>query len=217
MTDPEQELLELGRRALTPSPAQRAALRARVDRAIAAPPVPTPWRGWLLPSAGLGGVIMGALLLWFLWPSGSPDSDRPGPAPEDGRAVGVVAPGAAEDPGAEASLERTGVREEPAQDRAPSSASADTLDRELRLLGAARRSLARGQVDAALGALEEHARAFPNGVLAEERAALYVRALCDAGNEPEARRRLAAFREHYPGSVSLPTLRESCAGTAGPD
>ena len=55
-------------------------------------------------------------------------------------------------------------------------------------------------------ALEEHARDFPAGQLAEEREALAIQALAQAGRKAEAAARGSAFRARWPTSVLTPVV-----------
>ena len=80
------------------------------------------------------------------------------------------------------------------------------LAAERALIEQARMALARGQGAGALAALESHARQFPRGRLAEEREALSVQALVQAGRTDEARARAAAFRVRFPTSVFVPAV-----------
>jgi hypothetical protein len=74
---------------------------------------------------------------------------------------------------------------------------------ELKLLEPARRSIARGEYGAALAAIDEHRREFPNGQLSEEREALRVRALWGMGQRPAALSAAKVFRKRYPRSGLL--------------
>jgi hypothetical protein len=71
----------------------------------------------------------------------------------------------------------------------------------------ARTALTRGQTAAALEALQAHASQFPRGRLAEERDALWVQALAQAGRRGEAATRVERFRETYPQSLLLPMVQ----------
>ena len=219
MTNLEQQLLDEGKRALTPTPAQRDALRARIDRAIAAPPPAPPMALSNVHLAGLLGLVL--LGAWVAWPPEA--SERAAMATPEAPAIEpipVVAPEPELTEVAPAEPEITEVAPPapeitevaPPEVRSTSAAPppVDTLDAELRLLGEARRALARGQAREARESLEAHERSFPDGVLREEREALFVRAFCDAGEQAEARRRLAAFEREHPSSVALRALRETC-------
>jgi hypothetical protein len=93
------------------------------------------------------------------------------------------------------------------------SMRAESLAEETRLLQAAQRELARKNTSAALTLLDEHAARFPRGVLAQERSAARVLALCDLGHSADARRAAEAFIRSAPQSPLVPRLRASCALT----
>jgi hypothetical protein len=78
---------------------------------------------------------------------------------------------------------------------------------ELQLLEPARSSISRGDYAAALSALSQHRREFPNGQLSQEREALRVRALWGLGQKPEALAAASAFRKRYPRSALLSWLK----------
>jgi hypothetical protein len=83
----------------------------------------------------------------------------------------------------------------------PGAGNDTDLGAERALVDRARMALARGQPGAALEALDAHARAYPRGRLAEEREAMAVQALAQAGRTDEARARATRFRAAYPKSV----------------
>ncbi len=74
---------------------------------------------------------------------------------------------------------------------------------ELELLQRAQAAYAGGNFTGALLLVTEHGRRFPDGRLAEEREALRVRSLSEAGRTDEAARAAAAFAERFPRSVLL--------------
>lgn len=99
----------------------------------------------------------------------------------------------------------------PVSPRAPSDVHppaprADDLAEERALLDDARARLASGDANAALQRLDEHARRFSHGKLGEEREALAIQALVNAGRYDEARTRAAAFRKRSPRSVFLSVI-----------
>jgi hypothetical protein len=103
---------------------------------------------------------------------------------------------------------------------APSSTVAPTgqgdLARERELLDVARAALARNQAQDAIATLEEHARRWPNGKLAEEREVVLVQALVTAGRLPEARARAARFHQRFPKSFFAGAVDAAVgAGTSG--
>ncbi len=77
---------------------------------------------------------------------------------------------------------------------------------ERALIQMARTALLQGQSANALAALEQHAREFPRGRLAEEGEVLAIQALAGAGRSEEARARAARFRERHPTSLWLPSV-----------
>jgi hypothetical protein len=112
--------------------------------------------------------------------------------------------------------------ERPPEPRAASPGAARTADdtrslsvkqyaTELRLLEPARSSLSRGDYAAALAALGQHRREFPDGQLSQEREALRVRALWGLGQKPAAMAAASAFRKRYPRSPLLSWLKDQGA------
>jgi len=112
----------------------------------------------------------------------------------------------------DASFERA-----PVQPRAPGSSAAGTEGNrapnvkqyatELALLEPARSSIAHGNYGAALAAIDQHRREFPNGQLSEEREALRVRALWGLGQKPAALAAAKVFRRRFPRSGLLSWLK----------
>lgn len=100
-----------------------------------------------------------------------------------------------------------------AEEPAPSNGTA-TLDAELALVRRARAALNDGRPKEALAALDEHASRFPNGVLAEDRAAQRVLALCALARTDAAREEAQRFFLDYPRSPHVAAIRSSCAFTA---
>jgi hypothetical protein len=88
---------------------------------------------------------------------------------------------------------------------------ADALAEELRLIRGAQGALATGKAESALATLAEHAARFPKGVLAEERDAARVQALCALGRSLEARGVADRFLESWPHSAHAIRVRGSCA------
>jgi hypothetical protein len=94
--------------------------------------------------------------------------------------------------------------------RAPPRAG-DALAREVALLSRASSELHAARPAAALQALNEHARRFPAGVLAQERAAARARALCELGRTSEAQLELAKLT---PGSPHAARAAQACASAS---
>lgn len=84
---------------------------------------------------------------------------------------------------------------------APTSTKSHSADltEETRLLSGAQQALAANPAEA-LRIAETHRKAFPTGVLSQERDALVVEALVKQGRMVEAKRAAAAFARNYPGS-----------------
>jgi hypothetical protein len=90
--------------------------------------------------------------------------------------------------------------------------SDDSLAQEISLLRAARTALEGGDPEGALALLVRHARLWPNGVLAEERLATRVLALCALKRFSEARTTAHQLESMAPHSPHLTRVRASCAG-----
>jgi|HubBroStandDraft_2_1064218.scaffolds.fasta_scaffold283366_1 hypothetical protein len=98
----------------------------------------------------------------------------------------------------------------------PTPPSATTVEAEMRLVGAAIDALHGGDPARALALFDEHARSFPNGVLAEERAGERVMALCDLDRVADARAAAADFLRAHAHAPLASRVRASCAGAATP-
>lgn len=83
---------------------------------------------------------------------------------------------------------------------------------ELELMRRAHSAYGQGNFGTALALVNEHARKFPGGLLAEEREALRVRSLAGAGRSTEARRAANGFAERFPRSVLLTRIQRFAAG-----
>lgn len=79
---------------------------------------------------------------------------------------------------------------------------------ELGLLQRARMAVARKDFASAMPLLEEHARRFGTGRLAEEREALRVRALAGLGRDTDARRAAADFAKRFPRSPLVSAVEQ---------
>jgi hypothetical protein len=89
------------------------------------------------------------------------------------------------------------------------------LDHEIALLSVARSALREGNPEGALTVLHDAALRFPNGPLAEDRAAETVFALCALGRANEARTAAARLLADHPRSPHATAVRESCGGPNG--
>ncbi|OJY17967.1 MAG: hypothetical protein BGO98_09860 [Myxococcales bacterium 68-20] len=95
---------------------------------------------------------------------------------------------------------------------APAGASSDTLQQEARLITDARLALEHGDGDKALARLAEHARLFPNGWFAADRAAERIVVLCSLGRRAEAEKEATVFLQSRPKSPLTRRVEASCAG-----
>jgi hypothetical protein len=86
------------------------------------------------------------------------------------------------------------------------------LQEETRLVRDAHAALARGDAGRALALLDEHARRFPSGMLAEERAAERVFALCRLGRKADAGAEARAFARNFAGSPLARRVESACEG-----
>jgi hypothetical protein len=80
------------------------------------------------------------------------------------------------------------------------SPSTGPSEPESAMLARAHDALLNGSADRALAIVAEHARAYPRGMLTQEREVIAVEALVSSGRLDQARTRAAAFRAAYPGS-----------------
>jgi hypothetical protein len=85
----------------------------------------------------------------------------------------------------------------------------DDLAAERALLADARAAMQSSDAARALAILDDHARRFAHGQLAEERDALRVAALWLAGDHAAARRHADEFARHHPDSLFLPSVERA--------
>ncbi len=88
------------------------------------------------------------------------------------------------------------------------------LEAEMRTVRAADAALRSGNVNEAEGLLEQHAREFPSGTLAEERDGLRLVASCQNGDS-DSQRAAAQFLERAPHSLIAARVRAACARPTG--
>jgi hypothetical protein len=101
-------------------------------------------------------------------------------------------------------------REGPTIAPAATTSTPSSLAQEMTLLSRAQTALRSGRPNDALQHLVEHARRHPDSSLAQERAALRVLALCDAGRTVEAARERTAFLDRHADSPLRARVREAC-------
>ena len=96
-------------------------------------------------------------------------------------------------------------------ERPPALSPADSLREERALIARASDALRAGDARAALKAVSEHQRRFPDGLLIEERSAARVQALCAAGRTADGASAREAFLARWPRSVHAAKVRAACA------
>jgi hypothetical protein len=85
------------------------------------------------------------------------------------------------------------------------------LEAEARKLAEVQRALRDRRPHEALRLLNEQDRAFPSGALGEERAAARVFALCEAGEDAQARALAAQFLLAHPSSPFAERVQATCS------
>jgi hypothetical protein len=90
------------------------------------------------------------------------------------------------------------------------------VSEELSILLRAQTAMRAGSPEAALAALDEHARRFPAGALAEERSSERVFALCALGRTADARVEAAHFLSAFSKSPSAARVSVSCGAEPRP-
>lgn len=151
----------------------------------------------------------------------SPTEPAPPPAPERSTEEAVLGdpptppPVSSRDPRTPARA--PAVSPTTANAPAPTSADAVGAPPEASLLARAHDELLRGAPADALGTATEHARAYPRGMLSQEREVIAIEALVALGRRDEARRRAAAFHRSYPGSSHADRVDRLAGDPPAPD
>ncbi len=104
----------------------------------------------------------------------------------------------------------------PSEPATASAATRPSNHRELTLIRRALTALRDGQPTDALALLAEHARRFPSGALADQRAGLRVVALCEAGQGAQGAREQRAFLAQDSSSALAQRVRQACAPGSTP-
>jgi hypothetical protein len=155
---------------------------------------------------GLG--VAGVGLFLALRPEPAPAPRAPDVAPQ----IVPVSPAPRSEP---ATLPEAAPEPAPADKRAivtprPADGRSDNLAQEVAILSRAGTELHGGRAQAALAVLDEHQRKFPGGVLAQERMAARVQALCTLGRTKEAQAELARLTRLSPNSPHEARARKAC-------
>lgn len=144
-------------------------------------------------------------------------------APTQGQNAAVPASAQVSPPEPRPEVEEPPTRQAPALPATPSLPVAMTanerrpepavrLSDERALIDSARQALVRDEPDAALSTLRRHRRTYALGALREERDALEVVALAQAGRTADAERLGRRFHARYPASLLGGTVRAALAG-----
>jgi hypothetical protein len=209
-----------------PTPAQLAGLEAKLGPMLSggAAPAAAPHGASSLNKAGLA-VLGGLIVAGGLYLSTKPASrkvEAPLPQPVGQPSELAKPPSAAPTlPAPTVDGESVGATEEkPAGDakqppsRPVKSTSRPAIVAEDQLLERARQALA-SDPNRALALTKEHARAYPKGVLAQEREVIAIEALKRLGRTEEAGSRRGAFEEQYPESAHRRNLDGDAKTDAG--
>jgi hypothetical protein len=227
VVEPERidETLQLARRGLAPTSAERERLRAAIAARAARPggsaesSAGEAPRGWsALKASGASGLAAGVVLLALGFAGGlllGRQRDVPAPAPAPAAAAATTVTATASASVAEVSVPAPPVEREqrvpaPAKPRPRASAArSDAFERELALLQRAERALRSEDPALALSLLSELERDHPRAALAEERRAARVMANCQA-REPTAPLAAERFLREAPDSVYTDRVRTLC-------
>jgi hypothetical protein len=224
-----QELVSAVKRAYQPSDGDRVrvleALRGRLgDAAVLGDAVAqssaAARRFWSpaakLTAAGLA-VLGGAL--WLALRAGPGSSVAPPPPAESPVAAPMPPPPAVAAPASVPSESPPESAEPPATPPSvarPARRVRDALAEEVAIMSRAETDLHGGKPESALKALDEHERKFGNGVLAEERTAARVQALCALGRTADADAQLARLVRIAPNSPHTERALRACQKKRSP-
>ncbi len=215
-------LIEAPRGAFEPAAANRARVRWRVERALAATERASDAPRWrrplvaLLAAAGVLGAAGGAAAL--AWSARRAGTSAQAPPPETAATAPLTARAAparpANEPSPPAIVAAPSSPAPPATTRAAARRAPGELAAETALIASAQAATNRGQAGRALELLDQYERRFGGGALAEEHAAARVLALCSAGRRAAARAEAAQFLARWPRSPQAARVRQACSREA---
>ena len=207
-----QALLRASRAALRPNGGDKERILSSLRERLGGAPLPDGTAQaaahssrmlWTVSAAaliGVGGVVAMALS------SGKPKAPPPvapalvSAAPAAVPAPPAAAPTAVPPPASSAALTLPSV----------AARRSDRLAEEVAVLSQAAKDLRAGRAADALGALNEHQRKFPSGLLTLERRAARAEALCSLGRFGEAQSELATLVRTAPQSPLTVRAQERC-------
>ena len=214
-----RELIAAGREGVVPNDFVAERLRRSVDRALHGSAPPLRSRSRTAPIlAALGAAALGGALYAneLVSTKERPAPPKPAPAMLAPQSPPAAIPTAAPAP----TLEPRALEPvPPAPAQTPTSARAERspprsqqLSAEIELLARVNAAVNAGDGGRALELLGEYDRTFRPSILAEERAAASVLALCAAGRTREARSAAERFTRNWQRSPLSGRIARSCAG-----
>jgi len=209
-----QSLVSAGKEALKPSAGDQerilATLRARLGDSVVAGEAASASAAsssWPIIAAVAAAIGVGGALFFGLSGRAEPVAAPPPAAAHAPAPAAVPAPvQPAPDGAPTAALEPV-----PAEQPSPSARRSGTLAQEVEMLSRATAALQAGRAADALKVLGEHQRKFPGGLLAEERRAARVQALCTLGRRAEAEAELERLVRTSPQSPQTARARQVCS------
>jgi RNA polymerase sigma-70 factor (ECF subfamily) len=143
---------------------------------------------------------------------------RSGALLAEGEGLSLEPRAVAEYPEVPAGVQPSSARFEalPSSTGLPVPRAASALDSETRLVRAGLAALHAGDPARALSLFDEHARTYPQGILADERAVERVVSLCELGRVPEARAAALLFLRDHGASPLSARVRASCGAASNP-
>jgi RNA polymerase sigma-70 factor (ECF subfamily) len=169
-----------------------------------------PWALGLVGAAVLAAIV-GAPPAPAVRPH-SPDPDRSTNAHTSDRPPAATPRLDSEEPAAASAIRptRPAARRPVAPIASTPVMTADMLAAETALMTRVRAAVAAGQHDEALALLQQHALAYPQGVLQRERQGFRAIALCHTGQKDAGRSEGAAFLRDHPEIALAAQLRAAC-------
>jgi len=210
-----QSLVNAGKEALKPSAADQerilATLHARLGDSVVAGEAAsagTVSSSWPVIAAVTAAIGVGGALFFGLG-----DRDEPTAAPPPAAAHAPAPAAVSTAPVQPVTESAPAAPAEPAaaEQPSPSARRSGTLAQEVAMLSRATADLQAGRAAEALKVLAEHQRKFPGGLLAEERRAARVQALCALGRRAEAEAELERLERTSPQSPQTARARQFCS------
>lgn len=182
-----------------PSPERLATLAATLGVGVTVAPAAKALGAKALALKLAIGALVVTTTVGVVWLRRSPPPVAPVAAPTPSVASVVTQPPLA--PSAEPSAPIASVATVPSS--SPPPIAAPRPPSESSLVAREQSALQQGDPSAALAAAAEHAKAYPNGSLSQERELFAIDALLRLGRREEAEQRAARFRARWPDSVHL--------------